>query len=214
MKDISIENEQLKKKLHSHKAKYEKIIKDKELELSQMNREKVLELQAQIEDERINTQRALQEMMQCKGFLDNLVRENSEKEKMILKLQKTIDTQEDTIIDIEKELSEVNRFYQQQQIPDPNNINTVITHEIMNLFQIKSVDHVLPCISDFIKKNKLANQFVEKSWKLMTQFNDQENMNQSQPNIKDLWRWVRKVVQDFYDLSKNSGRLKSRTSNE
>jgi len=31
---------------------------------------------------------------------------------MILKLQKTIDTQEDTIIDIEKELSEVNRFYQ------------------------------------------------------------------------------------------------------
>jgi hypothetical protein len=48
----------------------------------------------------------------------------------------------------------------------------------------------------------------------MTQFNDQENMNQSQPNIKDLWRWVRKVVQDFYDLSKNPGRLKSRTSNE
>lgn len=61
--------------MHSDKAKYEKLVKDK-----------VKELQDQIEDERVNTQRALQEMMQCKGFLDNLVRENSEKEKMIIKL--------------------------------------------------------------------------------------------------------------------------------
>ena len=51
-------------------------------------------------------------MMQCKGFLDNLVRENSDKEKMILKLQKTIDAQEETIVEIERELSEVNRYYQ------------------------------------------------------------------------------------------------------
>jgi hypothetical protein len=51
-------------------------------------------------------------MMQCKGFLDNLVRENSEKEKMVLKLQRTINTQEETIVEIERELSEVNRYYQ------------------------------------------------------------------------------------------------------
>ena len=50
-------------------------------------------------------------MLQCKGFLDNLVRENSEKEKMILKLQSTINSQEETIVEIERELSDVNRFY-------------------------------------------------------------------------------------------------------
>ena len=59
--------------MHSDKSKYEKAVKDK-----------VQEMQGEIEDERVNTQRALQEMMQCKGFLDNFVRENSEKEKMIL----------------------------------------------------------------------------------------------------------------------------------
>jgi len=31
---------------------------------------------------------------------------------MILKLQKTIDAQEETIVEIERELSEVNRYYQ------------------------------------------------------------------------------------------------------
>jgi hypothetical protein len=39
------------------------------------------------------------------------------------------------------------------------------------------------------KKNKLASQFVEKTWKLMQTII--QGIPESIPNVKGLWRWER-----------------------
>lgn len=45
----------------------------------------------------------------------------------------------------------------------------------------------------------MVNQFVDKSWKFMNQFNLAEEQ-QGPPNVKALWRWLRKIVHDLYDV--------------
>ena len=56
---------------------------------------------------------------------------------------------------------------------------------------------MVPFLVEQQKRTKLALQFVDKSWKVMC-----NKAVTGPPNVKELWRWLRKLVQDYYSMCK------------
>lgn len=92
--------------------------------------------------------------------IQQLQSDNHHKDTIIHKLERTVTLQEKNISEIVKELQEVNKFYSESQMGG-------IMNEVMNIMQVDDQSLVIQALNDIKKKNKLANQFVEKSWKFM-----------------------------------------------
>lgn len=83
-------------------------------------------------------------------------------------MQQTANSQEETIGLIERELADLNRYYSTHE---NQSRHIFVLGEVMRVLKIESEERLVPFLNDLLKRNKLAHQFVEKSWKLRSQFN-------------------------------------------
>lgn len=72
--------------------------------------------------------------------MESLLKENASKEELILKLQITIDGQESNIVEIERELEEMNRFYQKRKAD--TKVRDKVINDVMVLFQIQDENQI------------------------------------------------------------------------
>lgn len=127
----------------------------------------------------------VEELLQEKASVDALGKQLVYKDRAIKGLQEKIDSQERNILEIESELQDLNRFYGEGGLQA----------EIQALYKLPADAAVLPFLVEQHKRTKLALQFVDKSWKVMC-----NKAVAGPPNVKELWRWLRKLVQDYYSM--------------